>query len=148
MMMSLQRLSAKGRLRRLPPAASEIADLLRVVERDLADAGIEGLSADRRFATAYNAALQLATVVLRAEGYRTQGVAHHHTTIAALPLILGVEHAATADYLDACRSRRNTVDYDGIGIATEADVAELLREAEGLREAVLVWLENAHPELA
>ena len=107
-MMSLQRLSAKGRLRRLPPAASEIADLLRVVERDLA---------------------------------------HHHTTIAALPLIVGVEHTTTADYLDACRSRRNTVDYDAIGIATEADVAELLREAEVLREAVLAWLESAHPGL-
>lgn len=146
--MSLQRLLDRGRLRRLPPAASEIADLLRVVDRDLKDAGIEELSADRRFATAYNAALQLATVVLRAEGYRTQGVAHHHTTIEALPLILGTEVGATADYLDACRSRRNTVDYDGIGIATEADVEELVREAEALRETVLAWLEKAHPELA
>lgn len=145
--MSLQRLLDRERLRRLPPGASEISDLLRVVERDLADAGIKELSADRRFATAYNAALQLATVVLRAEGYRTQGVAHHHTTIVALPLILGAQHAATADYLDACRSRRNTVDYDGIGIATEADVAELLREAEALREVVIAWLKEAHPEL-
>lgn len=148
MMMSLQRLLDRGRLRRLPPASSEVAGLLRVVERDLTDARIEALSADRRFATAYNAALQLATVVLRAEGYRTQGVAHHHTTIEALPLILGVEVAETADYLDACRSRRNTVDYDGIGIATEADVQELLREAEALRVAVSGWLKSAHPELA
>ena len=29
-----------------------------LIARDLADAGIAGLSADRRFATAYNAALQ------------------------------------------------------------------------------------------
>jgi hypothetical protein len=32
-----------------------------LIARDLADAGIVGLSADRRFATAYNAALQAAT---------------------------------------------------------------------------------------
>ena len=102
MVMSLQRLLDKRRLRRLPPGASEISDLLRVVERDIADAGIEELSADRRFATAYNAALQLATVVLRAEGYRTEGMAHHHTTIQALPLILGAEHAATACAKDQC----------------------------------------------
>ena len=31
-----------------------------LIARDLADAGIAGLSADRRFATAYNAALQAA----------------------------------------------------------------------------------------
>lgn len=118
-----------------------------MVERDLADARVECLSADRRFATAYNAALQLATVALRAEGYRTSGTAHHHTTILALPFILGFGVAETADYLDACRSKRNTVDYDGIGIATERDVADLVLETEELRETVLRWLEQAHPEL-
>ncbi len=118
-----------------------------VVDRDLADASVAGLSADRRFATAYNAALQLATVVLRAESYRTHGVAHHHTTIEALPAVLGSRIDEIADYLDACRSRRNTVDYDGIGIATDADVSELIREAEALRAIVLEWLERVHPEL-
>ena len=145
--MTLQRLLDKGRVRRLPSAPSEIADLFKVVERDLSDARLEALSADRRFATAYNAALQLATVVLRAEGYRTQGMAHHHTTIEALPLILGERAVRTADYLDACRSRRNTVDYDGIGVATKADVAELITETEALQVTVREWLETAHPEL-
>ena len=147
MTMSLPQLLASGRLRHLPAALSEIEDLLRVVERDLADACIEDVSADRRFATAYNAALQLATVALRAEGYRTSGTAHHYTTIAALPLILGAGATQTADYLDACRMRRNTVDYDGVGIATERDVAELVLEATALRESVLGWLARAHPEL-
>lgn len=146
-MISLQQLLARGRLRRLATSRGEIAGLFAVIERDLADARLVGLSPDRRFATAYNAALQLATVALRAEGYRTQGVAHHHTTIESLPLLLGRQIAATADYLDACRSRRNTVDYDGIGIATEADVEELLREAEALQAHVQTWLKESHPEL-
>jgi len=38
-----------------------------VIERDLADAAIAALSADRRFATAYNAALQTATMAGAAE---------------------------------------------------------------------------------
>ena len=50
-----------------------MADLLRIVDRDLKDASILELSADRRFVTAYNAALRLATIVLRASGYRTPG---------------------------------------------------------------------------
>ena len=34
-------------------------------DRDLADSAIKEISADRRFATAYNAVLQLATIALR-----------------------------------------------------------------------------------
>ena len=41
-------------------------DKLRsVIRRDLADASLDGVSADRRFATAYNAALQAAKRDLR-----------------------------------------------------------------------------------
>jgi hypothetical protein len=72
--MSLQSLLAEGKLRRHRTSAKEIADLLRVVDRDLADAAIAQTSADRRFATAYNAALALATVVLHAAGYRSAGL--------------------------------------------------------------------------
>lgn len=145
--MTLQRLLAEGRLRRQPTSSGEIAVLFRVVDRDLADARAAGVSDDRRFATAYNAALQAATIALRAEGYRTAGVAHHRTTISTLPMILGPDAASTADYLDACRSKRNTVDYDGIGIATGADVLELIDEAERLRATVEVWLTEQHPDL-
>jgi uncharacterized protein (UPF0332 family) len=148
MMTSLQRLLASGQLRRLPSSASEIERLFKVVERDLSDARAEEISADRRFATAYNAALQLATLVLRAEGYRTHGTGHHRTTVLALPLVLGSEMTETADYLDACRSRRNTVDYDGIGVATEADVSELIAEAEMLGDVVRRWLAENHPQFS
>ena len=47
-------------------SVKEIADLLKLVGRDLADADIKEISADRRFARACNAALQLATIVLQA----------------------------------------------------------------------------------
>lgn len=59
----------------------------------------------------------------------------------------GPDLTTTADYLDACRSKRNTVDYDGIGIATTADVLELIDEAMRLREYVEGWLSEHHPEL-
>jgi len=45
-----------------------------VIERGLADAAVPALSADRRFATAYNAALQAATMVIACAGYRTSGL--------------------------------------------------------------------------
>jgi hypothetical protein len=50
--------------RRQPTSRSEIDSLFMVIDRDLSDAVVTALSADRRFATAYNAALQLATMNL------------------------------------------------------------------------------------
>ncbi len=72
---------------------------------------------------------------------------HHATVIACLILIVGSEAHGLADYLDACRSKRNTVDYDGIDIATEADVAELITEVQALQPMVVTWLTDHHPEL-
>jgi hypothetical protein len=61
-MSNLRRYLDSGRLKRQPTSRSEIESLFKVVDRDLADAAVTGISADRRFATAYNAALQLATI--------------------------------------------------------------------------------------
>jgi hypothetical protein len=48
----------------------ELDNVRALIVRDLADAGIAGLSADRRFATAYNAALQAANVAIACAGCR------------------------------------------------------------------------------
>src|SRR5213593_855818 len=53
----------------------ELHDLRAVVERDLKDAKLDQLSADRRFATAYNAVLQT-KMVIACEGYRVTGLGH------------------------------------------------------------------------
>lgn len=57
---------------------NEIASLRAVVSRDLADAAIPALSADRRFATAYNAVLQLSKMAIACAGYRIKTGAGHH----------------------------------------------------------------------
>lgn len=49
-----------------------------LIARDLADAGVAGLSADRRFATAYNAALQAANMAVACAGYRITARTGHH----------------------------------------------------------------------
>ncbi|MBF0475482.1 MAG: hypothetical protein HQK59_06540 [Deltaproteobacteria bacterium] len=144
---SLQILLNEGRLRRHRSSIREVADLLRVVERDLADAGVQQLSADRRFATAYNGALQLATVALHAAGYRSAGTGHHWATIRVLPEIMGQEVQALADYLDYCRSKRNISDYDRAGEISEAEADELLEESKRFRSDLLSWLQVNHPDL-
>ena len=104
--MRLKKLLAEGQFRRHRTSPREISELFAVVEHDLKDANQPALSLDRRFATAYNAALQLATVALHAAGYRTGGQGHHWATLHVLPEIMGSKTQKLSDYLDACRTKR------------------------------------------
>ena len=70
----------------------------------------------------------------------------HYRTIQALPLILGPEHRADVGYLDACRKKRNIVEYNYVGGATENAASELAAYVLELRENVLDWLMQFHPQ--
>ena len=145
--MSLQKWVEFGWLRPHQSSKKEIEGLLSIVGRDLADARQERISADWRFGIAYNAALKLCTVLLNASGYRPERTLQHKRTIDALPLILGESRKDDTAYLDACRVKRNTVEYTTAGAATDSDAEELLQFATELREDVLGWLKTNHPEL-
>jgi hypothetical protein len=124
-----------------------MADLLAIVDRDLREA-THAVSPDWRFGIAYNAALKLCTMLLHASGYRPEHTLHHYRTIGALPLILGQERESDVRFLDSCRLKRNTVEYQRAGAATADEAAELIKVASELRAAVLAWLKREHPELA
>ncbi len=61
-------------------------------------------------------------------------------TIAMIPLILGNHKKDDADYLDACRRKRNIVEYDCVGGATTEDVKELREFVQEFQKEVLTWL--------
>ncbi len=144
--MSLEQWAKNGWLRSHKPSAREISDLLEIVDRDLKDAQ-GNISADWKFGIAYNAALKLCTILLHASGYRPEQKLGHYRTLMALPLILGESRKDDSEYLDACRAKRNTVEYDTAGAATEDNAAELIDFVTDLRQDVLAWLRKSHPEL-
>ena len=144
--MSLEQWAKNGWLRPHKSSRKEIAGLLAIVDRDLEDA--EGdISDDWKLGIAYNAALKLCTILLHASGYRPEKNLAHYRTLQALPLILGRERKDDANYLDACRIKRNTAEYDYAGAATEQDAKELVNFAKELREEVIEWLRKNHLEL-
>lgn len=145
--MSLEGWKNNGWLKAHRTSPQEIANLFAIVRRDLADAKARQVSADWRFGIAYNAALKLCTILLVAQGYRPDKSLAHYRTLQALPLILGAEKKEDADYLDACRMKRNTVEYDTAGAATQADAEELVRFGESFLEEVEKWLRVHHPTL-
>lgn len=145
--MGLQLWLANGWLKKHASSREEIANLLGIVERDLSDAKEGGISADWRFGISYNAALKLCSILLYAEGYRPEKTLQHYRAIQALPLVLGATRRRDADYLDACRSKRNVVEYDYAGGATDADADELIEFANELKTEVLSWVKMNHPKL-
>ncbi len=144
--MTLKQWEENGWLKPEPTSRKEIANLQAIVGRDLSDAGAT-ISPDWRFGIAYNAALKLCTILLRAEGYRPAHGLQHYRTIQAMPLVLGIGKRAEATYLDSCRIKRNTVEYDYVGGASDSDANELIAFVEELKLEVLEWLVREHPEL-
>ena len=118
--MSLKQWADNGWLKPHRTSRKEISSLLNIVKRDLNDAQRD-ISPDWRFGIAYNAALKLCRILLSAEGYRPSHELQHYRTLAALPEILGEAKKADAEYLDDCRKKRNIVEYDEAGGASESD---------------------------
>jgi hypothetical protein len=128
------------------PTAQEIADLFAVVDRDLSDASVPRLSPDWQLGITYNAALQLATLALAAEGYRPGRERAHERAILSLRETVGVS-ARTVDFLDAIRRKRNQINYEHAGTTSAAEADELRRVVTALRADVAKWLRKRHPSL-
>jgi hypothetical protein len=82
----------------------ELDNMRALIARDLADTSLTGLSADRRFATAYKAALQAANMAIACAGYRIMSkVGHHRVSLESTKLVLGKPVHKYADYFETCR---------------------------------------------
>ncbi len=143
--MTWEDLLAGARVKRHQTSATEIRHLREVVVRDLKDAGLQALSADRRFATAYNAVLQLAKMAIACSGYRISGPGHHYTSFEALELAMGSPVSESVAYFDACRRKRNQVDYDCADVISDGEAEELLSNAKDFQKQVEAWIRKRHP---
>ena len=89
--MTWTKLLANKEGRKHKTSKKELDNMRALIARDLADAGLAGLSADRRFATSYNAVLQAANapVLDRLLDYVVGDLHIVRTTRnSALPLIM------------------------------------------------------------
>ena len=126
------------------PSSQEIADLLAIVDRDLADSQASGLSADWRLNIAYNAALQAATAALAASGFRASRDQHHYRVIQSLELTIGADRRVVSRldaFPAAMSSRAKARDL------SEGEAREMRELAESIAHDVRAWLSKAHTEL-
>ena len=130
-----------------PTHRNDIARLIAVARRELADAAVSGLSPDGSFEHAYAAALAIATSVVRASGRRIHAADHHRLTFDELGTLADGRWSEVADYLQLCRRRRNTSRYDRPGVTSAAEAEALRKEAAQLLDDVIGWLRREHPDL-
>lgn len=123
----------------------EIAELLAIADRDLADCRVEGLSPDWRLNIAYNAALQASTAALAACGYRAAREAHHYRVIQSLALTIRAD-ARLVRRFDSFRKKRNVGGYERAGTVSDQEADEMIELAEQIRQEVRVWLVAHHLE--
>lgn len=120
----LETLARIGDLKAEPPAASEIAGLIRSGETRLRDAENESLALESRFDLAYNAAHAFVLAALRTHGYRPNN--KRYIVFQALAHTLSLP-APQWRVLDDAHRRRNVIEYEGVVDVDEALVAAVLR---------------------
>jgi len=145
--MSLEKWVEYGWLRREPTSPGEIKGLRGIVKRSLADSKVEAVSTDLRFIAAFNAALPLATLALRATGHRAVTQAGHHVkTIESLELTLK-PNAKLIHKFKTFNNKRNKSVYDVAGAISDQELQSMVSLASELKNSAIAWLREIHPEL-
>jgi hypothetical protein len=128
---------------------AEVVGMWRKATRTLQSAAAEGLDddPDSRFTLLYQAALQGATAVVRAAGYRVRGDHNHQIVFSTVAALGAGDLSNAARDLNVIRQRRHAAIYDWQETVSSAQV-QTLRDASGrlLREAHR-WLLRERPSL-
>ena len=144
--MSLQSWLQNSWLVQHKTSAEEIANLMRISDRDLVACKAKELPADWKLAIAYNAALQAATAALAAAGYRVSRDNHHYRVIQSLELTIGASRKQV-DTFDGFRKKRNVSSYDLSGTVSQKEADEMLKLAAEIRTEVEKWIRMTRTEL-
>jgi uncharacterized protein (UPF0332 family) len=145
--MSLQDWANDKFIERCSPSPKTISPLLQICERDLMQSGLKGLGMDWQLSIAYNAALQAATVALLASGYRVRkNEGHHYRVIQSLAFTINAD-TKLINKFDKFRQKRNISDYERVDTITQIEADAMVDLARNLRDTVVEWLKNNHPEL-
>ncbi len=131
-----------------PTSKQELDELREMVATNLKDAHVADLSAQGRYEFAYNAARLLATIVIRANGYRVISKSgHHFYTFQALAVTDPSFAKAVADF-DAARGKRNDFSYDTPIPISDTDADDLMQAVEQFQRNAQKWIRAKHPMLA
>lgn len=134
-MMTLAHLDNLAKIKQLKkesPDQKEFDGMLASARRRLQDVGVDGLSEEGRFLSAYGAAHVLSLAALRWQGYRSD---NRYLVFQCLEHTVGFEKAKWR-LLAKCHDQRNMAEYEGHLEITPQLLQELIRVTRELLEMV------------
>jgi hypothetical protein len=134
----------------LPAEDAEVLGMWGKATRTYRSAGLPGLDddPDARFTLLYQAALQGATAIVRAAGYRVRGDHNHQITFATVAALASGELSDAARDLNVIRQGRHAAVYDWEATVEGRQLAELQNATAILLREAFVWLGKKRPSLA
>ena len=113
-------------------------------------AALPGLAEDpdARFKLLYQSALQAATAVVRAAGYRVRGDHNHQITFAAVAAIGSPSLSEAARDLNVIRQGRHAAIYDWEATTEASQLLDLQRATASLLREAQAFLLTLRPSLA
>ena len=138
--------------RELEELAAEDAEVLGMwgkATRTARTALVKALDDDRdaRFTLLYQSALQAATAVVRAAGFRVRGDHNHQITFAAVAALGSGDLSEAARDLNVIRQGRHAAVYDWQATTDAVQLVELQAASAMLMRAAHSWLRTQRPSL-
>ena len=129
--MAYELLIRTGRIKPYKARPSEIQQLLKVADRDLA-AAARNLAEDTDWAysMAYNAVLQASRAVILNDGYRPRGGEQHATVVEYIHERLGPSFAKEVSLFDQMRRKRHRVIYEVSGLVSKQEAEQAVEFAK------------------
>jgi uncharacterized protein (UPF0332 family) len=129
--MSIERLVKEGSVHPFRASREEIAKIMGIAKRDLAEAeSITGTSLDWTYAIAYNAVLQACRAYMFHLGYRPASSMAHKATFEFMQITVDEPMKKTMDYFDRARKKRHHVIYEETGSVTETETRQLIKKSK------------------
>ncbi len=129
--MSYERLEQARQIEKIATSPMEIADLLRVAERDLGTAqSLINIDLDWALTVAYNSALQAVLALMYTHGYRPRGADMHKTALDFAAIALGDPYRADIARLNRVRRKRHQAMDRTVGTISEQEAKETIEFAK------------------
>ncbi len=146
--MSLEDLLRFAKVEKHKTSPEEIADLLGVADRCMADASQKAISTELRFITAYQAALAAGEALMHCYGIKAPKTNHHFMVWESLRHILDTSFKDTLALFNDARSKRGEAFYDHATVTSETELDELLKEAKKFVDYVKARIRKEFSALA
>ncbi len=146
--MSLEDLLKFAKVEKHTTTPEEIADLLGVADRCMADASQKVISTELRFIAAYQAALAAGEALMHCYSIKAPKHNHHFMVWESLRYILDASFNDALALFNDARSKRGEAFYDRATVTSQTELDELLKETKKFVEYVKARIRKDFSALA